>query len=400
MTSGEDAAAPVVDPPGPISRALWQTLRAHEGPLGDPPVPPIAWHRAEGSTVWDVDGRAHTDLSSGFGVAAVGHCNPRVVAAVRTQAGLLLHGLGDLHPTDVRVRLAERLAGVAPFGLTRMAFQLTGAGAVELALKTAHLATGRSGIVCFDGGYHGTGLGALAAAGWPEFRDPMAAWLPPARVEPYGRVPALDAGVAAVVVEPMQGRGGVVEPPAGFLAGLRAACDEAGALLVVDEVFTGLGRTGSMWMCAAEGVAPDLLVCGKALGGGLPLSACMGSPELMDRAWGGRGEVAIDTHTHLGSPLSCAAARAVLDEIEAGGLPQRALELELRVRRALPAVRGRGLALGLPCDGVGASQRLLARGVIAVPAGRAGEVLEISPPLTIEADRLDEALAMVAEVAG
>ena len=399
MTGGPAADAPVAEPPpGPLSRALWRMLRAHEGPLGDPAMPPIVWSRAENATVWDADGRPYTDLSSGFGVASVGHANPRVVAAVREQAGLLLHGLGDLHPTEVRSRLAERLAGIAPFGLTRMLFQLTGAGAVELALKTAHLATGRTGIVCFEGGYHGTGLGALAACGWPEFRDPMAAWLPPARVEPYGRVPALDGGVACVVVEPMQGRGGVVEAPAGFLAALREACDSAGALLVVDEVFTGLGRTGSMWMCQAEGVAPDLLVCGKALGGGLPLSACLATPELMDRAWGGRGEVAIDTHTHLGSPLSCAAALAVLDELEQRGLPQRALELERRVRAVLPSVRGRGLALGLACDGVAVSQRLLARGVIAVPAGRAGDVLEISPPLTIETDQLDSALAIVAEV--
>jgi 4-aminobutyrate aminotransferase/(S)-3-amino-2-methylpropionate transaminase len=373
-------------------------LRAHEGPLGDPATPPIVWSRAENATVWDADGRPYTDLSSGFGVASVGHANPRVVAAVREQAGLLLHGLGDLHPTEVRTRLAERLAGISPFGLTRMLFQLTGAGAVELALKTAHLVTGRTGIVCFEGGYHGTGLGALAACGWPEFRDPMAAWLPPARVAPYGHVPTLDSDVACVVVEPMQGRGGVVEAPAGFLAALREACDSTGALLLVDEVFTGLGRTGSMWMCQAEGVAPDLLVCGKALGGGLPLSACLATPELMDRAWGGRGEVAIDTHTHLGSPLSCAAALAVLDELEQRGLPQRALELERRVRAVLPSVRGRGLALGLACDGVAVSERLLARGVIAVPAGRDGEVLEISPPLTIETDQLGSALAIVAEV--
>jgi 4-aminobutyrate aminotransferase/(S)-3-amino-2-methylpropionate transaminase len=226
----------------------------------------------------------------------------------------------------------------------------------------------------------------------------MAAWLPPARVAPYGHVPTLDSDVACVVVEPMQGRGGVVEAPAGFLAALREACDSTGALLLVDEVFTGLGRTGSMWMCQAEGVAPDLLVCGKALGGGLPLSACLATPELMDRAWGGRGEIAIDTHTHLGSPLSCAAALAVLDELEQRGLPQRALELERRVRAVLPSVRGRGLALGLACDGVAVSERLLARGVIAVPAGRDGEVLEISPPLTIETDQLGSALAIVAEV--
>jgi 4-aminobutyrate aminotransferase-like enzyme len=387
--TADGLAPPAGVSPGRRSMQLAGMLRAHEGPLGDPSLAPIVWSRAEGATVWDADGRRYTDLSSGFGVAAVGHANPRVVAAVREQAGLLLHGLGDLHPTEVRARLAERLAGVAPFGLTRMLFQLTGAGAVELALKTAHLATGRSEVVGFEGGYHGTGLAALSVCGWPEFRSPMDAWLPPARIARYGERPELDERVACVVVE----------PPLDFLSGLREACDSVGALLVVDEVFTGLGRTGSMWMCEAEQVAPDLLVCGKALGGGLPLSACLGSPQLMDRAWGGRGEVAIDTHTHLGSPLSCAAALAVLDEIERLDLPRRAIELGEQVRRTLPRVRGRGLALGLPCDAVETAQWLLERGVIAVPAGRAADVLEISPPLTIEPAQLDAALALVAEVA-
>jgi 4-aminobutyrate aminotransferase-like enzyme len=379
------------------SDRLRALLRAHEGPLGDPGEPPIVWVAADGAAVTDADGRTYIDLSSGFGVAAVGHRNPRVVAAVRAQAGRLLHGLGDLHPTDVRALLAERLAGVAPFGLTRMVFALTGSGAVELALKTAHLATGRTGIVSFENGYHGTGMGALAACGWAEFREPFAAWLPPAQVVPWGVVPDLGGDVACVVVEPMQGRGGIVPPPEGFLHGLRQACDAAGALLVVDEVFTGLGRTGDLWMCAREDVRPDLLCCGKALGGGLPLAACLGTPELFDAAWGGRGELAIDTHTHLGSPLSCAAALAVLDEIEGRALPQRAAELEPVVRAALPGVRGRGLALGLPCDAVRACSRLLERGVIAVPAGRSADVLEISPPLTIGEDELRRALQVVAE---
>jgi 4-aminobutyrate aminotransferase-like enzyme len=381
------------------SDALWQRLRLHEGPLGDPGRAPIVWQRAEGATVWDADGRAYIDLSSGFGVAAVGHRNPRVVAAIHRQADLLLHGLGDLHPTEVRVRLAERLAEAAPPGLTRALFHLTGAGAVELALKTARLATGRDLVAGFQGGYHGTGLAALAPGGWPEFREPFAPWLPPSQLAAYGSVPELSDRVACVVVEPMQGRGGVVEPPPGFLSELRAACDRAGALLVVDEIFTGLGRTGSMWMCRAEGVRPDLLVCGKALAGGLPLSACLGSPELMDAAWGGHGEVAIDTHTHLGSPLSCAAALAVLDELEQRELPARAAALGERARAALPGLRGRGLALGLDCAAPGVCERLLDLGVIAVPAGRDAEVLEISPPLTIDEGELDQALAAVAEAA-
>ena len=178
-----------------------------------------------------------------------------------------------------------------------MLFQLTGAGAIELALKTSHLATGRPVVVGFGGGYHGTGLGALAPGGWPEFRDPFRAWLAPARIEDYGVVPELDASVACVVVEPMQGRGGVVEPPPGFLAGLRDACDRAGALLVVDEVFTGLGRTGTMWMCQALDVRPDLLVCGKALAGGLPLSACLGDARA-DGPGLGRARRSRDRHPH------------------------------------------------------------------------------------------------------
>jgi len=377
---------------------LWGSLRRHEGPLGEPPVAPPVWARAQGSEVWDADGRRYLDLSSGFGVATVGHANPHVVEAVQRQSELLLHGLGDLHPTDVRARLAERLAGVAPFGLTRMLFHLTGGGAVELALKTARLATGREEVVGFENGYHGTSLGALAVGGWPLFRDPFEGWLAPGQVVPYGEIPALGDGVAAVVVEPIQGRGGVVEPPEGWLAELRYECDRWGALLVVDEVFSGLGRTGAMWACAADDLRPDLLVCGKALGGGLPLSAVLGSPELMDAAWGGRGEIAIDTHTHLGSPLSCAAALAVLDELEERGLPQRAAELGARVRARLPDLRGRGLALGLPCDALAVASALLERGVIAVPAGPQAEVLEISPPLVIEERELDEGLAAIEDV--
>jgi len=376
---------------------LVERWRRHEGPLGDPGTPPPVWQRAAGSHVWDADGRRYLDLSSGFGVAAVGHANPRVVEAVRAQAGKLLHGLGDLHPTAVRIRLAERLASVAPFGLTRALWSLTGAGAVELALKTALLATGRHEVIAFRGGYHGTSLGALGVCGWPLFRRPFEAWLPAVDLVEWGGVPAFGESVACVVVEPMQGRGGIVPPPDGWLQTLRYECDRWDVLLVVDEVFTGLGRTGSMWMSEAEGVRPDLLVCGKALGGGLPLAAVLGTPELMDRAWAGHGEVAIDTHTHLGSPLSCAAALAVLDVLEDERLPERAARLGERVRDALPGVRGRGLGLGLPCDAVRACGRLLELGVIAVPAGMEAEVLELSPPLTISEEDLDRGITAVRE---
>jgi 4-aminobutyrate aminotransferase-like enzyme len=380
------------------NRTLDGLLRRHEGPLGAPSERPVVWCEAQGSWVVDADGRRLLDLSAGFGVASVGHRNPRVVAAVKAQADRLLHGLGDLHGTDVRARLAERLAREAPFGLSRVLFHLTGAGAVELALKTALLATGRGGLMAFEAGYHGTALGALLPGGWPALRAPFGAVLPPPRLVPYGEVPALAPDVAAVLVEPLQNRGGVRSAPPGFLAALRAECDRTGALLVVDEVFTGLGRTGAMWMSEADGVRPDLLVIGKALGGGLPLAACLGSPELMDAAWAGRAPYAIDTHTHLGSPLSCAAALAVLDEVVEGELPARAAAAGARIAAALPTVRGRGLALGVPCDAVEACERLLERGLIAVPAGLEADVLELSPPLSISDAELDFALPALAEV--
>jgi len=380
------------------NRLLGELLRRHEGPLGEPSRAPVVWRSAEGCWVVDADGRRLLDLSAGFGVASVGHRNPRVVAAVKAQADRLLHGLGDLHGTDVRARLAERLAALAPFGLSRMLFHLTGAGAIELALKTALLATGRRGLVAFHDGYHGTALGALLPGGWPPLRDPFAPWLPEPRLERYGERPALDASVAVVLVEPLQNRGGVILPPAGFLAELRRECDRVGALLVVDEVFTGLGRAGAMWMCEEQGVAPDLLVLGKALGGGLPLSACLGRPELMDAAWAGRARYAIDTHTHLGSPLSCAAALAVLDEVLEGELPARAARAGERLLRELPRARGRGLALGVPCDAEAVAAALLERGAIAVPAGPRADVLELSPPLVVSDRELDFALSALAEV--
>ena len=227
-------------------------------------------------------------------------------------------------------------------------------------MKTARLATGRELVVGFDGGYHGTGLAALAAgrlAGVPRAVRALAAAV--AAHSPTARVPRAErAAWPAWWWSRCRAAAGWSSRRPGSWPGLRDACDRAGALLVVDEIFTGLGRTGRMWMCQAEGVRPDLLVCGKALAGGLPLSACLGSPQLMDRAWGGHGEVAIDTHTHLGSPLSCAAALAVLDELE-----QRPAAGSGRPRwasgawRALPAVRGRGLALGLPCRAAEACER-------------------------------------------
>ncbi|HEX2162643.1 MAG TPA: aminotransferase class III-fold pyridoxal phosphate-dependent enzyme, partial [Thermoanaerobaculia bacterium] len=338
MSAGRGDLPPAVRvaPPGPRSRELSRRIAAAEAPgintlAGD--APSLFWQEAVGANVVDVDGNRFLDLASGFGVAAVGHRHPRVVAAVEAQSRRLLHGLGDVHPHPLRVELAERLAAVAPVAAgpagKRVFFGISGAEAVEIAVKTAVLATGRAGVVAFEPSYHGLTAGALALSSRPAFRGPFAAHLHPHVTRlPYGgpadavaaRLAADD--VAAVVVEPIVGREGVLPPPPGWLPALAAACREHGTLLVADEVFTGFGRTGRLFAVQHEGVEPDLLVVGKALGGGLPIAAVVAAAETM-AAWRGEGE-ALHTATFVAHPLACAAALAVLEVLEAESLPARA----------------------------------------------------------------------------
>lgn len=413
-------------PPGPKSRALSEELARFEAPgintlAGDRPS--VVWEEAEGSVVTDVDGNRYLDLTSGFGVAAVGHRHPRVVAAVREQAGRLLHGLGDVAAHPARIELARRLAGVCPVagpvgepgGEARVHFAVSGADAVEVAAKTAILATGRPGLVAFAPSYHGLTLGALALTARDHFREPFRQHLHPhVHRLPYGCAADELAGllarepVAAVVVEPVVGREGVVFPPDGWLTAVAAACRQHGALLVADEIFTGLGRTGGrtgeLFAVDHEGVRPDLLCCGKALGGGLPIGAVVGRADAMD-AWRAEGE-ARHTGTFVANPLACAAALAVLDVIEEEDLPARARRLgKTLAERLAPwpdrfpsiaATRGRGLLWGVetrtPEQAKRTVGRLLESGVLALAGGPAGTVIQIVPPLTIAEDDLHTAL--------
>jgi 4-aminobutyrate aminotransferase/(S)-3-amino-2-methylpropionate transaminase len=349
-------------------------------------------------------------MSAGFGAAAVGHGAPLVVEAVQAQAERLLHALGDLHPSDVKIELLERLCALAPFPEARAMLGLSGSDAIGAALKTALLYTGRPGVIAFEGGYHGLDHGPLAACGYnAAFRAPFAAQLNPHvafapypdRDRPLGAALAAverlfdtQGNVGAVLIEPVLGRGGVVVPPAGFLAGLGALCASRGALLIADEVMTGLGRTGAMFRSQTEAATPDLICLGKALGGGLPVSACVGRGEVM-AAWGDPDGEALHTGTFFGNPLACAAALAALDAIERQGLCERAsasgrwllsaLEASLggRVRR----VRGAGLLIGIeltaPAGGLRLARALLERGYISVPARADAGVLSLTPPLAI-----------------
>ena len=334
----------------------------------------MIWARAEGCRVTLADGRELLDLTGGFGVAALGHRNPRILEAWREQE--VVHALGDLADAEVTVRLREALPRPAKLGVT-------GEDAVEIALRTALLATGRPGILAFERAYHGAGLLALAASGFERFREPFAAWLPgPVHRRAFGEDPGpLPDDVGCVIVEPVQGRAGSRVPPDDFLPALRRRCDDAGALLLVDSIYAGLGRVGEMW--PGEEVA-DVLCVGKALGGGLPLSAALFYRDGLDEVWR-LGPEDVYTHTHVGSPLACAAALVVLEE---------APELLGRVREAGERFEqagwwGRGLLRAREGD----AEDALARGVLVVPAGVDRSLIQATPPLTITDAELDEALA-------
>lgn len=442
-------------PPGDASRELARRLSRTESRnvtfLTDDF--PVFWTEARGANVRDTDGNRYVDLTGGFAVASPGHRHPRVVRAIREQSRRLAHGLGDVHPPDVKVRLLERLAELAPFEGARSILCTSGAEAVEAALKTARLYSGRPGVVAFTGGYHGLTYGALGVTDRELFREPFRDQLNPhVRRLPFphpfrpprelgkrasGRAPdeeELAAGalelvdrlldregdlLGAVVVEPVQGRGGDVVPPAGFLAGLARRCRERDVLLILDEIYTGFGRTGARFACNREGVVPDLLCVGKALSSCLPISACIGSGEVMS-AWPPSGGEAIHTSTFMGNPLACAAGLASLAVLEEEGLADRAAELgeewmaELRRVRerhaAVGEVRGRGLMIGLDLvkadegrkpDPVLARRVIteaLGRGWILLAGGPEGNVISLSPPLTISRDLTSRAAAMLDEV--
>ena len=337
----------------------------------------MIWARAEGCRVWDAAGREYLDLSGGFGVAALGHRNPRVTAAIA--AAPVAHALGDLADAEATVQLREALPWPAKLGVT-------GEDAVEIALRTALLVTHRPGIVAFDGAYHGTGLLALAATGFERFRRPFAEWLPgPVHRRPYGEDPgALPDDAGCVIVEPVQGRAGARVPPDGFLRVLRDRCDDAGALLVVDAVYAGLGRIGELWPGAD---VADVLCVGKALGGGLPLSAALFVREDLAGAWE-LGAEDVYTHTHVGNPLACAAALVVLEEVPK--LLDRVRVAGERFARA--GWHGAGLMRARNGDTAEAERR----GVIVIPAGEDGSLISATPPLTITDEEIDEALERVA----
>ncbi|MBV8434109.1 MAG: aspartate aminotransferase family protein [Candidatus Eremiobacteraeota bacterium] len=412
--------------PGPRSRELARALRAHESRnvtyLGDDF--PVFWESASGALVRDVDENRYLDLTAAFGVANAGHGNPYVVTAIARQAERLAHGMGDVHPTETRVRLLEKLGGILPEGLDKIFLATTGSEAVEAALKTAMLATGKARFAAYRGAYHGLSLGALTVSGIDTFVDPfckvlgerailleyphaLAGTTAEAAIASARAELARRDDVAAILIEPIQGRGGCIVPPAGYLAAVRALCDERGMLMIVDEIFTGFGRTGTRFAVEHDRIVPDILCIGKAMGNGFPISAVAARASVMD-AWPMSTGEALHTSTYLGNPMACAAALATIHEHERLALPERARRMGLslgsrldrmRALRNVAGVRGRGMLWGIVMrDGAVAEsvvKRALATGLIVLAAGPSGDTISLSPPLTIGEGQLSRAIDLL-----
>ncbi len=401
--------------PGPRSRELAGRLASVECPeVSCFSGPLLFWERGSGANLYDVDGNRFVDLLAGFGTACLGHAPAELAQIAAQQAGELLQAHGDLYPARLKVELLEALDRLLPGDLGWAILSASGSDAVESALKTALRVTGRAGVIAFEGAYHGLGLGALDATHREEFRAPFRERLAGrTRFLPWGDLDAVQRALregeaGAILIEPVQGRGGVRVVPPGFLAELRALADRHDVLLVADEVYTGLGRCGGWLACQEDGVLPDVVALGKGLGGGFPISACAGRAAVMERWGASRGE-ALHTSTHLGNPLGCALALRVLECLEREELPQRSAKLGEALRERLRCeladapdvveVRGRGLMIGIELASAKraaqAVSEALARGWLLVAEGAAGNVLSLTPPLTIAAEQLDGAAELL-----
>ncbi len=413
---------------------------------------PIVWERAKGVHVWDAEGKKYLDITAAFGVATAGHANPAVVRAGQKQMATLLHAMGDVHPHALKAQLARELSrmtferwaksnrqsAIGNRQSGKVIFNNSGFEAVEAALKTAILATGKRGVIAFEGAYHGLGYGALNATHREHFRGPFRSQL-----REFGNFVPFPVGddvrsrlgkhrsrttphvvaykeierrlisilskesIGAILVEPIQARGGINIPPPEFLPLLRKLCDKHGALLILDEIYTGFGRTGKWFACEHSGVIPDLICLGKALTGGFPLSACVGRADVMDAAWPASQGEAIHTSTFLGHPVGCAMALTQIAEIRRLKLVERSAKLGAHLLELLSTInhqpstlraRGIGLMAGLEllntdgspatADSLRVIKAMLHRGYILLPEGEHGNIISFTPPLTISEAQL------------
>jgi acetylornithine/LysW-gamma-L-lysine aminotransferase len=360
---------------------------------------PLTLVRGLGATVWDQEGKEYVDCMAGYGVAIVGHCNPEVVRAIRVQSEKLITCHGSFY-NDARAELLEKLAKLSPRGLDKVLFANSGAETNEAAIKLARRHTGRKRIISMTGGFHGKTFGALSATWNKKYREPFMPLLDHFDFARYGDAASLeekvDTETAAVIAEPIQGETGVIIPPPDYFQRVKEICEKAGALLIMDEIQTGLGRTGKLWASEHWGIVPDIMCVSKGLAGGLPFGAVLARRDVMASLK--RGE---HSSTFAGSPLACAAASATLSFIVSEDLPHQAevkgrvlkdrLLRELAGRRLVREVRGMGLMLAAETK-IDIHDMLLAsmkKGVLFAYSGR--ETFRLLPPLVIDDGQIRKA---------
>lgn len=367
---------------------------------------PVDFVRGEGALLWDADGKRYLDFLTGISVCSVGHCHPDVVKAVQEQAERLMH-VSNLFYTEPMAQLAQRLSESSLGG--RVFFSNSGTEAIECAIKVARKHAYQRGvtepeIISFEGDFHGRSYGALAATPGLAANEALGPMLPGFRAVPHNDAAALREAVgertAAVLIEPIQGEAGVWPTSEEALLAARQACDEVGALLILDEIQTGVGRTGSLWAYEQTPVRPDVLTTAKALGGGVPIGACVTAPSAADVL-----EPGDHGSTFAGGPVATAAALAVLDLVDDPVLLRHVRELgaylcqELDSLDGVRETRGRGLMVGVGLeegiDAAAVGADLLERGlVVNVPRP---DTLRLLPPLVIDSDHVDRAVALIGE---
>ncbi|MEO1061909.1 MAG: aminotransferase class III-fold pyridoxal phosphate-dependent enzyme [Actinomycetota bacterium] len=413
-------SAPVLrtELPGPVGRTIIERDERHSSPSLTRLYPLVA-RRGRGAVIEDVDGNLFLDFNAGIAVTAAGHAHPEVNAAIHGQVDDLLHYCSSDFYLPAHADLVERLAAVAPMEDPRVFLANSGTEAVEGALKLARHVTGRPNVIAFLGAFHGRSLGSLSlTASKARYRSSFGIVTPGSYHAPYAGQGTPDGAayiedvifrnltepddVAAIFVEPIQGEGGYLVPPDGWLGALRELCDRHGILLVVDEVQTGVGRTGRMWAVEHEGVTPDILLAGKGLASGMPLSAIIARGDLMSWGPGRHGS------TFGGNPVACAAALATLDLVErelatnAATIGDRLLDGLRQVAQAQPLiteVRGRGLMIGIELpDGHTATaleQACFRWGLLILTCGP--RAVRLAPPLVVTAEQADTAVEIIAD---
>ena len=367
---------------------------------------PVTIVRGAGAEVWDDERNLYIDCMGGYGVAIVGHCNPDVVAAIKSQAERLITCHGSLY-NDARAEFLEKLVRSTPKGLDAAFLSNSGAEANEVAIKLAKKFTGRKSIIAMKGGFHGKTAGALSATWNKKYKEPFEPLLQGFKHVEFGSLPELEAAIdgdtSAVLLEPIQGEGGIIMPPDGYLKGVRETCDRRGLLLIADEIQTGLGRTGKMWACDNWNVIPDIMTSAKGLAGGVPIGATVARKEILHSLK--RGE---QTSTFGGNPLACAAGSATLDYISKHDLPGQAaakgllfqgrLKGLLADHRSGREVRGMGLMLALEMrvDIHNILLNSIKERVLFTYSGRT--VVRMLPPLVISEEQIGKVIEVLDKV--